>query len=464
MVRDCELTDSASASALDNVDNVPADELSSGNEDQHQRLPRVTEGKIRRRHPVTGRRESKSTTGRAGRSSRGEGNKIVQEAKAGLFANIASDAWNSFKMMLRLISITYPIWKWLVLLYLIWLAISYLVIAFHGYVAARLQPICSIPYIGPRIPLCLLINEFSDRPINVSKVSDSQEGLNVVRSQVGESYELATGMAYNEFAVRDLKIRVRASNLSHKWELVKELEALSRYTKETAKGLSRFTAKTYKTIDTVVTFNNYAANKLEGIADRQNRPLSLPGRILTAISPRGALNIMSTGQTEEQVKKVILITSTRIADKVRVLSVEAFEQDRNLILIVETLDRIKELCQDELDDLPSWGILSVLWALLAGSEEYDEYKSHKVLLQDLEQFFYSATEVVKQTTVALNRMNAELEEFREEFATPGLILGEDPLEVIVASLRKAAERLEGGGKGLGYRKVGEIPAKATLVS
>ena len=231
-----------------------------------------------------------------------------------------------------------------------------------------------------------------------------------------------------------------------------------------ARGLSRFTAKTYKTIDAVVTFNNYAASKLEGIADRQNRPLSLPGRILTAISPREALNIMSTGHTEEQVKKVILSTSTRIADKVRVLSMEAFEQDRNLILIVETLDRIKELCQDELGDLPSWNILSMLWDLLTGSGEYNEYKSHKALLQDLERFFYDATNVVKQTTVALNRMNAELEEFREEFATPGLTLGEDPLEVIVASLRKAAERLEHGGKNLGYSKLGEIPAKATLVS
>ena len=234
MVRNREPTDSTSKSALDDVDNAPADEPSRGNEDQHQRLLRVTEGEIRRRHPVPGRRESKSTTGRAGRSSPGEGNKIVQ-GEAGLFANIASDAWNSSKMTLRLISTTYPIWKWLILLYLIWLAIWYLVIAFHSYVATRPQPICSISYIGPRIPLCPFINEFSDRPINVSKVSDSQEGLNVVRSQVGESYDLATGMAYNEFTVRDLKVRVRASNLSRKWELVKELEALSRYTRETAK-------------------------------------------------------------------------------------------------------------------------------------------------------------------------------------------------------------------------------------
>jgi len=164
-----------------------------------------------------------------------KGTKLCRGEEAGLFANIATDARNFSKMTLRLISTTYPIWKWLILLYLILLAISYLIIAFHSYVATRPQPICSIPYIGARIPPCPLINKFSDRPINVSKVSDSQEGLNVVRSQVGESYDLATGMAYNEFAVRDLKIRVRASNLPRKWELVKELEALSRYTKETAK-------------------------------------------------------------------------------------------------------------------------------------------------------------------------------------------------------------------------------------
>lgn len=48
---------------------------------------------------------------------------------------------------------------------------------------------------------------------------------------------------------------------------------------------------------------------------------------------------------------------------------------------------------------------------------------------------------MQETTAALNNVEAELTKFRDEFATPGLILSDTP-EIIVALLRRSGRRLE----------------------
>jgi hypothetical protein len=50
---------------------------------------------------------------------------------------------------------------------------------------------------------------------------------------------------------------------------------------------------------------------------------------------------------------------------------------------------------------------------------------------------------VKETIAALSHVEAELSEFRDEFATSGLILKDYSLEVIIALLKDSGERLEG---------------------
>jgi hypothetical protein len=195
--------------------------------------------------------------------------------------------------------------------------------------------------------------------------------------------------------------------------------------------------------------------------------MSLPNRIWTAITPFGAFDLMGLGQTEEQVKQLFIHTATSISNKVRALLDDSFEQSHNLDNIMETLDRIKELCHDELGDLPTMNVLGALWASLVSPDEYETFKSHTTLLQDLFEFYTGASTVVEQTTGALNRIEAELNEFRDEYAMPGLILKDYPIEVIIELLRKAGQRLEDGGKALEFLEGGEtqekpIPATAYL--
>ena len=61
---------------------------------------------------------------------------------------------------------------------------------------------------------------------------------------------------------------------------------------------------------------------------------------------------------------------------------------------------------------------------------------------------------MKGTTAALNRVEAGLGKFRDDFATPGLSLKDGALEVVVALLRNSGQRLEAGKTKLKYIEEG----------
>ena len=160
----------------------------------------------------------------------------VAQAHAGSFPSfIANDGWTLIKTVQRLLMILYPFCKWVLLGYAVWMAITYLVTSMYRSRTAALAPMCSIPVVGPQMPFCTVSFESKNRFVNVSKVATSQDTLAVVMDRVGQNFDLARDMVGHEFAVRDLKIRVAASDLSRKKELTQELESLIRYTKRTAK-------------------------------------------------------------------------------------------------------------------------------------------------------------------------------------------------------------------------------------
>ena len=189
---------------------------------------------IRRRH----RTSNTSTLDRAagGNDQSIHDDKTRRRAQEGsLPIDMAYDGWKLAKLFSGLPRLLYPIWKWILLAYLLWLAVTYLFAFLYRFATDALAPICSIPIVGSRIPFCALPSEPKDRDLDISKVATSQDGLGVVMDRVGQNFDLAREMVGHEFAVRDLRIRVAASNLARKKELTQELESLIRYTKQTAK-------------------------------------------------------------------------------------------------------------------------------------------------------------------------------------------------------------------------------------
>ena len=195
------------------------------------------------------------------------------------------------------------------------------------------------------------------------------------------------------------------------------------------------------------------------MAERQKTPPTLPDKILSAISPFSAFSLGKADDTEEQVKYLFLVNAVKISDRVKLLLDDSFELGHSLDNIQETLDRLKELAIDEVGDLPSMDVLTALWTRLAHADDYEEYESHTSLLTDMTQFYESASSVMKETTSGLNRVEAELEEFRDDFATPGLTLKNHPLEVIIALLRNSGERLEAGKRKLEHIEEGDRPQR-----
>ena len=158
-------------------------------------------------------------------------------------------------------------------------------------------------------------------------------------------------------------------------------------------------------------------------------------------------------------KDVFVRTATKISGRVKLLIDDSYNLAHDLDLIQETLDRLKELTIDEGDDLPRKDVLGTLWGRLARSDDYEQYESHSALLSEMTEFYEGSSFVMKETTAALNHIDAELGEFRDDFAAPGLILKDDPLEVIIALLRKSGQRLEAGKIKLEHVEQGERPRR-----
>ena len=160
---------------------------------------------------------------------------MTQPQEVSWLSQIAADGYGLIRLALTLPKATYPIWKWGLFAYLVCLGISYLLAYLYHFAADTLSPVCAIPVIGSQIPFCTGPLEFKDGSVDASKVATSQEELTVVMDRVGQNFDLARDIVAHEFTLRDLRIRVVASNLARKHEIAQELDSLIRLTKRTAK-------------------------------------------------------------------------------------------------------------------------------------------------------------------------------------------------------------------------------------
>ena len=153
----------------------------------------------------------------------------VAPRKESLLSDVWEDVW-------KLPRALYLFYKWPFFLYILWLLVTNSMVVVYYNAARQLEPICDLPLNGYAFPLCSGPREAPPlRTINVPKVAMSQEELDLVMNSVGQNFELARDMIRQGFVVRDLRIRVAASGLSRRREVVDELDSLVRQTQKTAK-------------------------------------------------------------------------------------------------------------------------------------------------------------------------------------------------------------------------------------
>ena len=168
---------------------------------------------------------------------------------------------------------------------------------------------------------------------------------------------------------------------------------------------------------------------------------------------------MFKGSIEDQANDPLITTPTRISNMIKLLIDATFDLAYDLEQIEVTLDQIKKIAVDEISDLPQMDTSGALWVRLAQIDSYDKRKSHTSLLTDIIMFYEKSSCVLRETIVALDHLEAELEKLYVDFATPGLIRNDNPPEIIKMLSEKYGQdwkqgrRSSSGSKrGRGHRR------------
>ena len=211
-------------------------------------------------------------------------------------------------------------------------------------------------------------------------------------------------------------------------------------------------------IDIIQTFDEYAVKALEDITERLRNPSGLPDLISAILSIAG-FGHANVAPTKEQITRLFITTATKIGSKVDSLIGASLDLEQKLFVIQEKLDLINGLVIDEIGDLPRMNTLGALWSRLAHPGDYEGLKSHSSLLMNITRLYTNSSSLLKATTAALNCVEAELKESREDLTAPGWSLLDQPLEVIITLLRKSGQRLEAGKRKLLHTEDEEGPQR-----
>lgn len=216
-----------------------------------------------------------------------------------------------------------------------------------------------------------------------------------------------------------------------------------------ARGLGRYSVKVGGTMSMVAGYDAYAVRRLEEISDHHKDNPSLLSRVFLALNPFGAFALTTAEQIEKEVKQVFIDTATKIIGKAEMLIKESDGLEEGLTVIQSNLDKLREVSVDETGSLPNTGnALSALWLRLARSDDWPRHKRHAVLLADVDVLYKQSSHVVQITSATLNRLVAELIEFREQFEKPGKTLGDLPINLTIEVFRDSLRRVEAGNKAL----------------
>lgn len=166
-------------------------------------------------------------------------NQKVQRQKARPIRDADSPNWSGWFQdighdLMRVLRIFWRL-RWLFYAYVIWMLLSWTAVFLVEKTGQALEPICRTPIIGEKIPFCAGSIETELKTPDVTNIALPQQELSDVMSSVGQNFQLARGMISHEYAVRDLKIRVGASDLRRKHELTEQLAMLIDRTDEASK-------------------------------------------------------------------------------------------------------------------------------------------------------------------------------------------------------------------------------------
>ncbi|KAF7509585.1 hypothetical protein GJ744_007623 [Endocarpon pusillum] len=380
---------------------------------------------------------------RLGRRSRSNFAKVKRSqsafAQSSLLSAICSDT-------LKLPRATYHYWKWLVLLYILWLLFSHLSAAVYMTITEKFEPICSLPLVGQKLPMCHHQFEAPIKATSPTRISTTEQQIENVVDLAKESYGVGKNILRKEFAVRDLRVRVRYSKLRFKNEFLEEMDVLIPLSRNTSDGLTKFAVRVSGLSSSAVSASRFAVNTLRDIIVQRKNPPSLSQILASSLMPFSAFNPIY--ETELEIRDVLMRSITQVNVRLGSLIDLASSNLDNLEKILDILAEIRGLEEQEHQHTPQKAALAELWLWLARHDDFEIYKSHHTLLTDITVFYKTALDVVRVTVQTLQKMRSDLDEYHDLHTSPPTAWRDVPLQVTIDTMNDSVRRLESGKKQL----------------
>lgn len=336
-----------------------------------------------------------------------------------------------------------------------WVIVSYLTLSAltgsTGFIMSSLMsPVCGLPFASRVIPYCS--RGFGARFMpDFPKLASLQSRLEDVMDDSASTSIVAVDMKNSEIAVRDLTTLVKLSSLVAKDALVERLNEFVLDAKTAGRNLQKFGGRVGGAVDQIVSMNEYVLKLLEAnVKNAQPRVSSGPvQRVMNALSPvRGPA---ATAAERKEIEGMWYQATGMMESTVRKLIIEAEANMVALDKLEGQLDMINEMVlrEDSRIRAQAEEILGELWTMLGGNRKIlNNFRTHRVLLNDIRVYRKRALAHVSSTLVQLQQLSADLDDLRQRVATPALA-GEEsgiPLEVHIGSMQKGTERLMEGRK------------------
>ncbi|QRV74213.1 transmembrane protein [Ceratobasidium sp. AG-Ba] len=335
-----------------------------------------------------------------------------------------------------------------------WVIVSYLTLSAltgsTGFIMSSLMaPVCKLPLAPRVVPYCS--RGYSRFMPDFPKLASLQTRLEDVMDDSASTSIVAVDMKNSEIAVRDLTTLVKLSSLVAKDALVERLNEFVVDAKVAGRNLHKFGGRVGGAVDQIVAMNEYVLKLLEAnVKNAQPQISSGPvQRVMNALSPiRGPA---ATSADRKEIEGMWYQATGMMESTVRKLIVEAEVNMVALDKLEEQLDMINEMVLREDGRIRAQAeeILGELWTMLGGNRKIlNNFRTHRVLLNDIRVYRKRALAHVSSTLVQLQQLSADLDDLRQRVATPALA-GEEsgiPLEVHIGSMQKGTERLMEGRK------------------
>ncbi|ERF72400.1 hypothetical protein EPUS_06029 [Endocarpon pusillum Z07020] len=360
-------------------------------------------------------------------------------AQSSLLSAICSDT-------LKLPRATYHYWKWPVLLYILWLLFSHLSAAVYMTITEKFEPICSLPLVGQKLPMCHHQFEAPIKATSPTRISTTEQQMENVVNLAQESYGVGKIILSKEFALRDLRIRVRYSKLRFKNEFLEKMDVLIPLSRNSSDGLTKFAVRVSGLSSSAISANRFAVNTLQDIIVQQNSPPSLAQILASSLLPFSAFNPIYKNELE--IRDVLMHSIIQVNARLVSLIDLASSNLDNLERILDNLAEIRGFAEQEHQHSPEKAVLAELWLWLARHDDFETYKSHHILLTDITVFYKTALDVMRVTVQALLKMRSDLDEFEDLHTSPAIAWRDVPLQVTIDTMNDAVRRLESERKQL----------------